>query len=293
MLQQIPMWSAYEGGFFKKYGFDPAPLLLASGRTALDSLIANQVDLISAGAYQTALSVGAGAKVRTIGVWSNKEPFVVFADKTIATPQQLPGAKVGTLGPASESAIAFYLYLHKLGIDQKQATYVTMTSVGDEEAALTAGAINVCAIIPPLPAETAAKVHVLEDLAKAGIAWIPNSWVVSQSTLEQQPDKTARMLEALEEGAAYAVANPTFGKDLLRKYMKMADSDLDQGFNTYKDLQAKDFVPTQEALDSVMAQLLDNQKDLTKEKIQPFYSSKVLDQLKASGFLAKSGAPGI
>ena len=293
VIQQIPMWSAYEAGIFKKYGFDPQPLLLASGRTALDSLIANQVDLISAGAYQTALSVASGAKIRMVAAWSNKEPFVIYADNNITSPQQLPGAKVGTLGPASESSIAFVLYLKKAGLAPNQMTYVTMSSVGEEAAGLAAGALNACAIIPPIPATTAAKAHALEDLSKSGIAWIPNSFVLPQATVDQQPDKAARLLEALEEGGAYAAANPDSTKELLRKYMKMTDAnDLEQAFQSFKNLQAKDFVPTQEALDAVTTQLLENQKDLTKDKIQPFYTSKVLDQLRTSGFLAKSGATG-
>ncbi|HEX6512607.1 MAG TPA: hypothetical protein VF157_09935, partial [Chloroflexota bacterium] len=61
----------------------------------------------------------------------------------------------------------------------------------------------------------------------------------------------------------------------------------------YKSLQAKNLTPTQQALDTVMGQVVENDKNMTKEKIQPFYSSRILDQLKASGFLDKNGAPGV
>src|SRR5690242_18196367 len=44
VILQIPLWTAIDQGFLKKYGFDPAPPILASGRTALEQLIAGKVD---------------------------------------------------------------------------------------------------------------------------------------------------------------------------------------------------------------------------------------------------------
>jgi ABC-type nitrate/sulfonate/bicarbonate transport system substrate-binding protein len=110
--------------------------------------------------------------------------------------------------------------------------------------------------------------------------------------VDSQPEKAVRILEALEEGGAYAHNNPDFTKGLIKKYMQMDASYLDEAYTNYKGLQAKNLAPSQEALDTVMGQALESQKDLTQDKIQPFYSSKILDQLKASGFLDRNGAPG-
>jgi len=115
---------------------------------------------------------------------------------------------------------------------------------------------------------------------------------VGQEVLDSQPDKVTRMLQALEEGGAYAYNNPDFTKGLIRKYMKMEDRYLQEAYDNYKFLQAKNLTPSDEARETVMGQVLENQKEMTKEKIQPYYTSKILDQLKASGFLDKNGAPG-
>jgi ABC-type nitrate/sulfonate/bicarbonate transport system substrate-binding protein len=293
VILQIPLWSAIDSGIFKKYGFDPATPILASGRTALDQLIAGQADLIGAGPYAASLSVGAGAKIRMIGVFSNKEPFDIYTDKSITSPQQLVGQKVGTSGPASESATAFTLYLKKAGVDPSKVVFITQSTTSDQQTALLSGATVAGAITPPLlQPELAAKLHVLDDLSKSGIAWNPNGFHVSQAMVDSQPEKAVRILEALEEGGAYAHNNPDFTKGLIKKYMQMDASYLDEAYTNYKGLQAKNLAPSQEALDTVMGQALESQKDLTKDKIQPFYSSKILDQLKASGFLDKNGAPG-
>jgi len=293
VILQIPLWSAIDGGMFKKYGFDPAPPILASGRTALDQLIAGQADLIGAGPYAGALGVGSGAKIRMIGVFSNKEPFDIYADKSITSAQQLIGQKVATSGPASESSTAFTLYLKKAGVDPSKIAFITQATTSDQQTALLSGAVVAGAITPPLlQPELAAKLHVLESLSKSGIAWNPNGFHVPQATVDSEPDKAVRMLEALEEGGAYAYSNPDFTKGLIKKYMKMDDSYLQEAYDNYKSLQAKNLQPSQAALDTVMGEVLENQKEMTKEKIQPFYTSKILDQLKASGFLDKSGAPG-
>ena len=293
VILQIPLWTAIDAGMFKKYGFDPATPILASGRTALDQLIAGQVDLIGAGPYASALGVGSGAKTRMMAVFSNKEPFDIYSVSSITSPEQLIGKTVATSGPASESATAFNLYLKKVGIDQNKITFLTEATTSDQQVAILSGQVQAIAATPPLlQPEIAAKLHLLNDLTKSDIAWNPNGFHVAQTVVDSEPEKAVRMLEALEEGGAYAYNNPDFTKSLVKKYMKMDDSYLQEAYDNYKSLQAKNLQPSQAALDTVMGQVLDNQKNMTKEKIQPFYTSKILDQLKASGFLDKSGAPG-
>lgn len=293
VLLQIPLWSAIDGGFFKKYGFNPAEPILASGRTALDQLIAGQVDLIGAGPYAAALGVGSGAKIRMFAVFSNKEPFNIYSATNISSPEQLAGKTVATSGPASESATAFNLFLKKVGVDASKITFVTEATTSDQQTAILSGQVQAIAATPPLlQPEIAAKLHVLYDLIGSGIAWNPNGFHVSQAVMDSQPDKVARMLQALEEGGAYAYNNPDFTKGLIKKYMKMDDSYLQQAFDVYHGLQAKNLQPSQEALDTVLGQVVDNNKQVTKDQAQPFYTSKIFDQLKASGFLDKNGAPG-
>jgi ABC-type nitrate/sulfonate/bicarbonate transport system substrate-binding protein len=293
VLLQIPLWTAIDGGFFKKYGFNPAEPILASGRTALDQLIAGQVDLIGAGPYATALGVGSGAKIRMFAVFSNKEPFNIYSITSITQPDQLVGKTVATSGPASESATAFNLFLKKVGLDASKITFVTEATTSDQQTAILSGQVQAIAATPPLlNPDIAAKLHVLYDLISSGIAWNPNGFDVSQATIDSQPDKVARMLQALEEGGAYAYNNPDFTKGLIKKYMKMDDSYLQQAFDVYHGLQAKNLTPSQDALDTVMGQVLENNKQVTREQIAPFYTSKILDQLKANGFLDKNGAPG-
>jgi len=293
VILQIPLWSAIDGGYFKKYGFDPATPILASGRTALDQLISGQVDLIGAGPYAAALGVGSGAKTRMIAVFSNKEPFDIYSINSITTPEQLIGKTVATSGPASESATAFNLFLKKVNIDPSKITFITEATTSDQQLAVLSGQIQAIAATPPLLSpDIASKLHRLYDLIDSGIAWNPNGFHVDQSVVDTQPDKAARMLEALEEGANYAYNNPDFTKGLIKKYMKMDDQYLQEAFDTYKSLQAKDLMPTQAALDTVMGQVVENNKNMTKDKIEPFYTSKILDQLKASGFLEKNGAAG-
>jgi len=293
VILQIPLWAAIDAGIFKKYGFDPADPILASGRTALDQLIAGQVDLIGAGPYATALAVGSGAKIRQIAVFSNKEPFDIYSINSITTPEQLIGKTVATSGPASESATAFNLFLKKVNIDPSKITFITEATTSDQQLAVLSGQIQAIAATPPLLSpDIASKLHRLYDLIDSGIAWNPNGFHVDQSVVDTQPDKAARMLEALEEGANYAYNNPDFTKGLIKKYMKMDDQYLQEAFDTYKSLQAKDLMPTQAALDTVMGQVVENNKNMTKDKIEPFYTSKILDQLKASGFLEKNGAAG-
>ncbi|HLY65561.1 MAG TPA: ABC transporter substrate-binding protein [Chloroflexota bacterium] len=293
VLLQIPLWSAIDGGFFKKYGFNPADPILASGRTALDQLIAGQVDLIGAGPYAAALGVGSGANIRMFAAFSNKEPFNIYSLTSITSPEQLIGKTVATSGPASESATAFNLYLKKVGIDASKITFVTEATTSDQQTAILSGQVQAIASTPPLlQPDIAAKLHVLYDLIGSGIAWNPNGFHVSQALMNSQPDKVARMLEGLEEGGAYAYNNPDFTKGLVKKYMKMDDSYLQEAFDVYHGLQAKNLAPSQDALDTVMGQVIENNKGMTKEKIQDFYTSKILDQLKTSGFLDKNGAPG-
>lgn len=287
----IPLWAAADGGFFAWYGFAASPPQLIGGPTAIAALTSGEVDLVSVGGYATALAVGSGASIRMVAAANAIEPFVIYSRKKISSSRELAGLRVATSGAASESQIAFMLYLKKVGLPPDAVTYLNAGNSANQFAALVSGAADVNPQIPPIPPALVRQLYVFEDMRKDRIPWITTGFDVPAALLQQDPERVMRIVQALEEGARYALDHRDFTMRLVRKYMKMTDpTQQAEAYMTYRELLAPDLIPPRAAIDGVLAQARAIRKDLNAEAAQQFFSSSVLDALRASGFLAEHGA---
>ncbi len=287
----IPLWAAADGGFFARYGFAASPPQLIGGPTAIAALTSGEVDLVSVGGYATALAVGAGASIRMVAAANAIEPFVIYARKKIPSPRELAGLRVATSGAASESQIAFTLYLKKVGLPPDTVIYLNAGNSANQFAALVSGAADVNPQIPPIPPAVARTLYVFEDMRQDRIPWITTGFDVSATLLQREPDRVMRIVQALEEGARYALDHRDFTMRLVRKYMQMTDpAQQAEAYTIYREILAPDLIPSRAAIDGVLEQARAIRKDLNAEAAQQFFSTSVLDALRANGFLTQHGA---
>src|SRR5262245_28155722 len=90
-----PLWVTQEKGFFKKYGLDVQAVLIESGSTSAQSLIAGDVTFAHMAGAAIMQSNLRGADAVMIAGVINTLTFQLYTDKSISRPDHFKGKTVG------------------------------------------------------------------------------------------------------------------------------------------------------------------------------------------------------
>jgi len=286
VVQTLPLWAAYEGGFLKRNGFEPTMPERLSGPEATAALVGGHVDLIATGGFSTALAAGSGAPIRMIAAATRYAPFTIYTRDALSSPAQLKGLKVGTTGPGSEPYIEFRLYLRRVGLDPGDVAFIKVGLEAETFAAMLNGAVQVGLFHWPIAEKAhAAGFHVLADLSAQHIPWILTGFDVPQTMLEEHPDRVRRIAEALVAATGCALARPPFAESVLEKYTKISDPPaLRRGDDEFRAVVPADLTPSPEAIRNIVAEAGRLHPGLDLSAAAKFYVPQVLTELKANGF---------
>ena len=290
VVQSLPLWAAYEGGFLKRSGFEPTMPVRLSGPEATAALVGGHVDLIATGGFSTALAAGSGAPIRMIAAATRYAPFVIYTREALNSPAQLKGLKVGTTGPGSEPFIEFQLYLKRVGIDPRDIVFVKVGLEAESLAAMLNGAIQVGLFHWPVAERVqAAGFHVLADLSAQHIPWILTGFDVPQTMLDDHPERVRRIAEALLTATACALARPAFAEPVLAKYTKVSDpASLKRGIDEFRAIVPADLTPSPEAVRNIAAQAVALHPGPTPSATAKFFAPEVLAELRANGVMRQA-----
>ncbi len=137
-----PNYVANELGFYAKEGVDYQPQIV-DPNILVATLLGNSMEITYADATQVVLAVEKGAKVYSVGLSNDRQPYRIMTSPTIKTVQDLKGKRV-----AISSAIDVYTYvlknfLRKGGLDpENDVEWVVGGSQNQRLAAIQSGAIN-------------------------------------------------------------------------------------------------------------------------------------------------------
>ncbi len=290
VVQSLPLWAAYEGGFLRRRGFTPTEPERLSGPEATAALVGGHVDLIATGGFSTALAAGSGASVRMIAAATRYAPFVIFTREALSSPAQLRGLRVGTTGPGSEPAVEFRLYLKRVGIDPGDLAFIKVGLETETLIAMQNGAVQVGLFHWPVAERAqAAGLHVLADLNAQHIPWILTGFDVSQTMLSEHPDLVRRIAEALVEATGCALARPAFAESVLRKYTRVSDpASLRRGDEELRAAVPADLTPLPEAIRNIAREAVALNPGINAAAAATFFAPEVLSQLKANGFMQQA-----
>ncbi len=290
VVQSLPLWAAYEGGFLKRNGFEPTTPVRLSGPEATAALVGGHVDLIATGGFSTALAAGSGASIRMIAAATRYAPFVIYTRDALGSPAQLKGLKVGTTGPGSEPFIEFHLYLKRVGVDPGDVAFIKVGLEAETFAAMVNGAVQVGLFHWPVAEQAqAAGFHLLADLSAQHIPWILTGFVVPQTMLDEHPERVRRIAEALLAATACALARPAFAEPVLAKYTRVSDpASLKRGIDEFRAVVPADLTPSPEAVRNIVAQAAALHPGLNPSATAKFYAPQVLTELRANGFVRQA-----
>ena len=269
------LWLTQEDGYFKKHNFDSSLIYIRGGTTAVQALLAGEIQFghLSPAPMMTAWAQG--ADFVWIGTTTHQMVFTLIADSAITKGSELRGKKIGITRIGSASDLAVRTALEHFGLGPKDVTMISLGGIPEILAALRAGAVNAGILSPPT--STAARelgfrplLHI-PDLGKeftfSGIA-------ARRSFVHNQPEIARAYMAGLTEGAKIYKEDSRAALRVLRKYMRAEDRILESGYKEYDKAISSPPYPGLKGLEAVRESLLDSTPQLKNVDLRKFIDDR-------------------
>jgi NitT/TauT family transport system substrate-binding protein len=285
--------AAYQAKMFQKYGLDAEYIALESGTLGMQTLLANELQLLfTTGALAVTANLQ-GGDTTIIAGGINFFPFKLVVRPEIKTAADLHGKKLAISRFGSASDYAAQLAIEKLSGDPKQVTMLQLGGNPSRLAALTSGTAHATVFSEPF-ASVAVKqgMRSLIDLADTGAPFPQNCFIVRRSVLAEKRQMIVNGMKASIEALYLLKRDRKFAREVLRRYLRIDDDAMiDIGIDYYLTRHGEDMLtlPDKKGIEFVIA---DTAKTNPRAKGQTPESRRVLDssvlnEIKKSGFVEK------
>jgi ABC-type nitrate/sulfonate/bicarbonate transport system substrate-binding protein len=289
------LWLAKDAGLFDRNGLDAQLIFIQSSPTNIQALLNNDIQIAVAGSSGVVNSAAGGLDFIFVGALFEGMAYHLIADKSIKSPADLKGKRIGISRFGSSSHYAVEAALEKLGIDPKKET--TILQIGSENvraAAITKGGIQATVISPPLhAAHRKLGLHTLVSLNDLKIPYLSDAVIVRRSYYNANPRPVQRFLRSLVEAYAYYKKpenRPVVAK-VLARYQGLdpqADREtLDQTIDLFsKEFYGRTPRVARDALEAVVKGIGQRSPEVLKLDPDKLIDNTYLVELEKSGFVA-------
>src|SRR6185436_1227322 len=250
-IQILPMMVGAERGFYKREGLDMELIFVRGASTAVQALLANQIQFIfSVGPQMPA--VWEGNDIMLLAQQVGRPTFSLVVTPDIQKIADLRGKKIGvTFGGSTAAGTKALLELNKINPD-KDVEYISLPGNEPKIAAMKQGIISAALLAPPadyLAMKAGMKrllslADVFKDTAFTGLA-------ATARTIKENPQMVKRMVRAIVRSVIHTRDNP---EDALQVAMKRLGMERDAAQDAYQMIrEALVPVPTEKGVE-LMAQ---------------------------------------
>ena len=284
-----PLWVTQEKGFFRKYGLDVQVILVESGTTTAQALVAGDISFASLAGPAVIQSNLRGADIVMIAGVINTLTFQLYTERGITQPDQFKGKAVGVTRYGSATDFAMRYALDKYGLDaNKDVAILQLGNVPALLAAMEAGKIQGAMLSAPTSLR-AKKLGfpMLADLQMLGLEYQHTSIATTRSLIKSRPDLARDFMRAYIEGIHYAKTHRRETFEVLTKYLRTDDKEVLE--DTYESivltlLPEKPY-PTLKGIQIILREL--GAKDPLARSANPeqFVDLSIINELDNSGFI--------
>jgi len=269
------LWLTQEDGYFKKHGLDSNLVYIRGGTTAVQALLAGEIQFghLSPAPMMTAWAQG--ADFVWIGTTTHQMVFTLIVDSVITKGADLKGKKIGITRIGSASDLAVRTALEQFGLGPKDVTMISLGGIPEILAAMRAGAVNAGILSPPT--STAAR-----DLGYRPLLHIPDlgreftfsGIAARRSFVQSQPEVARAYMAALTDGAKIYREDSRAALRVLRKYMRADDRLLEGGYKEYAGAISSPPYPGLKGLEAVRDSLVDSTPQLKGVDLRKFIDDR-------------------
>lgn len=233
---QAVLFVTRDARIFEKHGLDVDIRFIAGGPTAIQALLAGEVQIaVMAGPAAVAAKLRGADTVAIVGLIHTMD-HVVFAQPQIKQPQDLKDKKIAVsrLNSADDFAARFALQKWGLAPDRDVA-FLQMGQQGARLTALKGGRVDATLIQPPLTVVARkAGLTELAALADLDVDYLGTSVVTTRALTVQREDLVRRFVRALVEGIHFYKTNKTAALTSIGKFMRLEDPEaLEETYRQY------------------------------------------------------------
>lgn len=224
---QLVGWVAYEAGFFKKNGLDVEFIFVEGGPRSVRAVASGEVPIGLVAGAPVLQSNLQGSSVVLITGFMNTMDYQFVVDKKITQPEQLKGTTVAVSQSGSSSDFATRYLLQQYGLEPgKDVTILEIGSQPARFAALGSGKIQGVMVAIPLTL-TAKKMgfNILVDLQMLGLEYQYTALATTREFIKSRPDIVRNVVKASVEAIQYLKTHRQETLEILRKYMRINDTD--------------------------------------------------------------------
>ncbi|HEX6769870.1 MAG TPA: ABC transporter substrate-binding protein [Candidatus Binatia bacterium] len=286
-----PLWVTQDKGFFRKYGLDVQSILIESGTTTAQALVAGDISFASVAGPAVIQSALRGADVVMIAGVINTLTFQLFTERGITRPDQFKGKAVGVTRYGSATDFAMRYALDKYGLDtNKEVTVLQLGNLPAMLAALEAGKIQGAML--SMPTSVRAKKSgfpMLADLQMLGLEYQHTSIATSRALLKSKPDLARDFMRAYIEGIHYAKTHRREAIEIIAKYLRTDDKDiLDETYDSIiATLIPEKPYPTQKGIQIILREIGAKEPTARSARPEQFVDTTILKEFESSGFIDK------
>jgi NitT/TauT family transport system substrate-binding protein len=285
---------AYHQKVFQKYGLDVEYLALDSGTLGMQTLLANELQVLFTTGALPVTSNLQGGDVVIIAGGINFFPFKLIVRPEIKTGADLKGKSVAISRFGSASDFAAVAALEKFGANAKQVTMLQLGGNPSRLAGLTGGSVQATVFSEPYASMAVKKFGMREvfDLADSGIPFPQNCFMVRRSYLAENRPKVVNFMKAVIEGLYVLKRNKPAAIQVIKRYLRIDEDEMAAiGYDYYLVQHGDDILtlPDRKGLEMVIADVAKTNpkaKGQTPESLK-LLDASVLDEIKKSGFVEK------
>jgi len=284
-----PLWIAKEKGFFSKHHLDVQVVLIESGTTSIQALVAGETQIAQLSGGVILSSGLAGSDVVSIAGLENRSPFSLITQKEIKSADQLKGKKLAISRFGSASDLAARLILQRLGLTpEKDVTLLQVGGTSTRLAAMAKRSVDAAVLTPEfyLLAKKAGFVTLADPLS-VKIDFPQNTIATSRAFLKSQPEAVTQYLKAAIEAIHYFKNNREESIRILGKYLGIQDREaLAEIYELYKNVLAPLPLSTVEGMQMLLGWMAQRDPRAKEARAEQFIDSTSLREIEKSGFVA-------
>jgi NitT/TauT family transport system substrate-binding protein len=292
---RLPFWLGQEAGMFTRHGIDAELLLIPSGTTAVQALVAGEVQILTATGTTAVAATLRGADLAIIGSLGVID-YKLVAPPRIRTAEDLKGKRIGITRFGSFTDFGSRRVLRYLGLNPDKDVVLLQTGIAGAAQRLMAmfsgtmdATLTQIDTIFLAQIKWSKEVQILGGLKDTGYRATGGDIMASRRFLKDKPDIARRFLMAISEGIHLSRTRKDLALRMLSRQLKEDDPRILEA--QYKSFVIDSF-PIKPYPDEVTVRFsleeLEREFPAAKERnVGQFVDANFIKAIDQSGFIDK------
>jgi NitT/TauT family transport system substrate-binding protein len=283
-----PIWVVLEKGLLKKNGLNGEVIRITNSPTAVQALLAGELDVIVTSVTTLVSARLAGADV--VAILGVVPTFVdhIISLQAISRSEQLKGKIGGVNRLGSTSDLGLRLALRRLGVDpEKDVKIITSGGNAERFAALSKGVTQFS--IMPEPFVREAEKLGFRDLLDIGSLKIPFWWnavLTKETILKAKRPAMVKFARAMVEAIHSIKTEKESTKAIFSKNLRMTDPEgLERAYRAYTSVFPDNLMPTPDGVKTMLDDVAIQNPKAAAADPKAFVDGSLIRELESSGFI--------